>query len=505
MTDLTKAASRPLGVASAICGHRIDEHTYFSKLVVLTAEASALKTQNGAWCYLDALMLLIRIAGNLIVHIPRGTPDGFEEKLTAIVKAMCFRPGVTILLGTLDSRQLQKAAAVLNIGPCTRLEPPWISIGAAGWVARACDKAYPDDDFSSPNPIACLLAASVGVSEVFRRLVEIPIERAPPLGKFEASLFNITSTPSGRGPTLPDQVHVPHALLAGAGAIGHGVTLLLSQLGATGSLHIIDRQAYGDENLGTCIVAGKENWVGVDKAPKLAEWLRRNSAMDANGERAPIEEVIGSLKPKPTLVLGALDDVKARHVLQLLWPDIMIDGGIGTIGATVVQHRCDDRGLACLRCSFKQASVDLNSVQRELTGLSNEVLKDPDRPLTTEDVDSAVPEKREWLASLVRQRKTVCSVISEAALREFGVDAERGFRPSVPFVATAAAALMIAEMVKAVIFSEAYKHTTTIQNLLLGREGIEAFDSTADAECLCVRHRSIINRLRLKSSKAQAV
>lgn len=64
------AVSRPLGVAHGLSGRAIDEAVVYSKIVVLTGEAAVLATANGRRCFLDALALLSRIVGHLIVVVP---------------------------------------------------------------------------------------------------------------------------------------------------------------------------------------------------------------------------------------------------------------------------------------------------------------------------------------------------------------------------------------------------------------------------------------------------
>lgn len=73
------------------------------------------------------------------------------------------------------------------------------------------------------------------------------------------------------GPPIPVELHID-SLVVGAGAIGNGLIHLLAALPLRGRVAIVDRQVFGTENLGTCILIGP-NDVGAAKAPFAAENL----------------------------------------------------------------------------------------------------------------------------------------------------------------------------------------------------------------------------------------
>ena len=92
-----------------------------------------------------------------------------------------------------------------------------------------------------------MLAASFGVTEVFKRIYRIPQDSAPLIKNGEFSLFELTSDIRDIGPPLPS-IPLPNTLLLGAGAIGNAIALLISQLPLTGSLTVMDKQNFGEEN-----------------------------------------------------------------------------------------------------------------------------------------------------------------------------------------------------------------------------------------------------------------
>ena len=504
--DYNKASSRYLGVAKSLVGESINAEQVFAKSVVLMGERDALKTQNGLWCFMDSLRLLVRVVGKLTICIP----PGFAELETEARKCCSdtYLRGQPQFVISDSASPFQHADAILNIGIHVNSSLPWTTISSNGWVARISSgsKQLPSD-MGQPNPIAALFAASLGVTEVFKRIYGVPASVAPLLEKAELSLFENSTEFDSLGPVLPNIITAPDTLLVGAGAIGNGIALLMAQLPVAGRLHIVDKQDYQDENHGTSVLLEKAGWIGNSKAEQLAQWLTQNSALQATGDKALINEALGSELIKSMaidLVLNGLDDVQARHDSQLAWPSIIVDGGINETGAAVIQHRLDDHGLACLICSFKLQKQDIRETQRQLTGLHSSALSDQGRLLTVQDIIEADPGKQEWLREMLKSKRTICSVVSEAGLRRLGVNAEDGFRPSAPFVATAAAAMVIAEALKALLYPEKrYSQRFTIGNLFLGPQSLANSSRYAEPWCSCVKHRSLIDSLLKRRKQNQ--
>ena len=503
MIDQVKAFSRPLAVAHTLCGRVLTAADVKAKRVVLTGDDSVLRSENGRWVLHDALRLLLRVAGSLTVLLPAGAAE-LEKEVESIVSAASLLCRVKLMRAP-NENALHAADAILNVGFSGTPALPWTCVNSNGWIVRAASTgAALPSDVEQANPIGALGAASIGVAEVFKRIVGIPNDIAPPLDPCEFSLFEYSTRFDSPGPRLPKLLNLPDTLMAGGGAIGNGIALLLSQLPLRGRVHIVDKQPYGDENFGTCILLEDQGWIGEDKAPRLAQWLKKRSSLEVTGERALISAALAGEKLQalsPELVINGLDDVGARHDVQLAWPTLLLDGGISDIGFAVVQHRLDDRSLACLRCTFELPQVDHRALQQGWTGLTLESLGNIDRTLTDDDILRADAEKRAWLEDQKRLGKTICSIINEARLAALGVKVEDGFRPSVPFVATASAVLVTAELVKALMFPRrAYPQTFTVGNIFLGFDSAAALNRRAAPTCECVTHRRLIERMRARRS-----
>lgn len=268
--DLNKVSSRALGVAKSLLGKKIDEKLVYSRHVVLTGESDALRTNNGYWCFMDSLRLLVRVVGQLTIILPHGLPDLEQE-----VRLCCSETdlhSISQIIISESPENISRADAILNVGFHVVSSLPWTTIASNGWIARVSSGAQNlPSDMNQSNPIAALMAASIGVSEIFKRIIGVPASVAPMLDKEELSLFGITTDPDSCGPSLPGIIFLPDTLLVGAGAIGNGIALLLSQLSVRGQVHIVDKQSYQDENFGTSILLTKNNWIGYSKAEKLAQ------------------------------------------------------------------------------------------------------------------------------------------------------------------------------------------------------------------------------------------
>ncbi len=495
--------SRILGVASKLAGQKLNAETVYARIVVLTGEEETLATENGRWCFVDALRLLCRVVGRLTVALPNVDAE-FELEIRGLCDRLWARSQIEIVNYGLYA-DFSTAVAVLNVGSRARPGLPWTTINSNGWVARVSSGAQPlPASCKQPNPIAALMAASLGVSEVFKRVFQISEEKAPLLDRVEFSLFDLSNSPSGFGPPLANEVLLPDTVLFGAGAIGNAVALVLSQLPLVGNLHVVDKQDYASENWETCTQTERTGWVGEAKATRLALWLKQHSRLKVTSQKNLIATALSTPELKTMnvdLVLNGLDDPRARHDTQRLWAATTVDGGISEVGAGVVQHRLSHADMACLICSYEIPTVNVLEQQSKATGLSIAALMEGDRLITEADVQLAPSEHQDQLREMVKAKRKICSIVLD--LKGIGIDAEDGFQPSAPFVASASAALVVGEALKAICFPE----TKTAQqflfgNLFLGPESGIAMRRGPSAKCRCVVHRKL---LEAEHSKRQAI
>lgn len=437
--------SRPVTTAERLGKHADDRHRFLEKRILVTGEREVLATKNGRACLLFGLRLLLRICPNIVVSLPKECATLLDECHIAI-DPLAFGGGI-IYLDTPGN--LAEYDAIFCIGATARPNLPWTVVNSQGWLARVSSGSTPlSADCQLDNPIGALAAASLGVAEVFKRLVRLRASRGQLLDELSFSLFDYTVGAIAPGPSLPEHLPV-QLLLVGAGAIGNGVVQLLSQLPLAGTIWVVDSQRFGPENLGTCLLIGPTD-VGKEKAVLAADILNLNAGVQARGFAEKLDVFSGRLGkelPYPSVILGGVDNIDARHDIQRLWADMIIDGAIGDFGCEVSRHPWGE-DIACLMCLFRHpAGEPAERVASRLTGLRTDRALQESSIVTEVDVIEAPVEKQQWLRE--RMGHQICSVIQEAVVRQLSEEQHRqGFAPSVPFVASLSASMVVAELVK---------------------------------------------------------
>jgi molybdopterin/thiamine biosynthesis adenylyltransferase len=487
--------SRPVKTAAQLSTKALDHHRFLAKKVLLTGEPAILNTVNGRECFLSAFALLIRICPNIRIHIPAGCDD-LGAVSQAFVKRIAFGPGVEHCNHVDDLTQFD---AILSVGTAVKPELPWTAINSNGWLARVSSGARGlPADVAMDNPVGALAAACLGVGEVFKRLIKLKPERGELLDGFSFSLRSYQAGETDCGPALPSSLEVD-LLLVGGGAIGNGIVRLLSQLLCRGRVDVVDAQTYGEENLGTCLLLGTAE-LGEAKAKMLASHLQA-PGLQVEPFAMTFEQYARQMRRAPAVVLNGLDNIPGRHQVQrTLWPDIVVDGAIGDFTCQVSRHPWPD-DVACLICLFREpASAPVETVQMQATGLSQDSLSRPDDLLSASDVERAPREKQEFLRA--RLGKPICSVIQEGiALTLSAEEQEKGFEPSVPFIACFSACMVVAELVAHLMKWPSALAPRFQFDFLMGPQYGQELPQERRGGCICGRHKNI-ERARLARKAA---
>lgn len=438
--------SRPLATAARLAEHAGDTSRFLDRQILLTGEGATLSTANGRACLMGSLRLVVRICRYITVYLPPEC-SSLTDECRAVASHIAYDQEILFPETAPDPAPFD---AVLSIGMTARPDLPWTVINSHGWLARVSSGGLDlPPDCSQSNPIGALAAASLGITEVFKRLIQLRETRGKPFNGLSFSLYAYQTGVVDPGPMLPPELP-GDVFMVGAGAIGNGIGYLLSQLPITGHVDIIDAQVFQPENLGTCILIGptdvSEN---IAKAEVLAAFLR-GSKISAKGYRSeivPYAKHFGQMFPYPKVILNGLDNVEARHQVQDVWPDLIIDGAIGDFGCQVSVHPWGT-DIACLRCLFQPESAEATeTVASRATGLTATRVQHAEDAVTENDVVAAAHDKQAWLRERIGHK--ICSVVQEAVARELSIK-EQGaeFRPSVPFVATLSASMVVGEFVK---------------------------------------------------------
>jgi hypothetical protein len=174
-----------------------------------------------------------------------------------------------------------------------------------------------------------------------------------------------------------------------------------------------------------------------------------------------------------------------------------VDGGINSAGAAVVTYTPVHRKFACLRCNFKGPNENAGALQAKATGLNSSSLEgDPNRLITDEDIAKADEPAREWLREQQRAGQTICSTISTGMADRLGLALAKGFRPSVPFVATASAALVIAQVLRNLLWPEQkFIHEFQFSSLFVGASTGARIGRLASPDCECTKNSTVIDAI----------
>jgi molybdopterin/thiamine biosynthesis adenylyltransferase len=489
-TDLS--LSRPVAAAARLRDLAPDHHRYIDKRVLLTGEATVLASANGRHCLQNSLRLLVRTSPNLTIFLPSENKSLLDE-CRLLADEIAFGGKVEFAS---ERPNYCEFHAILSVGTQARTDLPWTVINSNGWLARVSSGATSLPlSIDQANPIGAIAAACLGVTEVFKRLISLKESRGRLVDGLAFSLFTYRCGETEPGPAIPSSLLLD-LLLIGVGAIGNGVVLLLSQLPISGRIAIVDKQLFGKENLGTCILIGQDD-LEQPKA-KLAEKHLAGQLL-AVGFHETIEDFEGRLGveiPFPKMIVTALDDIDPRHRAQGLWPDVIIDGAIGAFPCQVSRHRFGEDS-ACMACLFRHLpGPSANEVASRATGLLASRIADAESVVTDADVEAAPTERQGFLRE--RVGKTVCSVVREGVARDISqVEQSAGFSPSVPFVACFSASMMVGELVKEVAGWGSELQTRYQFDLLRGPMSGLMLPQEKRSDCGCVTRAKNIERWRL--------
>jgi len=483
--------SRPRATARSLGEMAPDRHRFWDKHVLLTGESAVLHASNGRWCIDVALRLLLKTCQHITVVLPPECGGLTDELRTTAQKVAESGSEVSFKE---PGHELDGFDAILSVGWKARPELPWTVINSDGWLARVSSGVTDlSPKCGMANPIAAMAAACLGTAEVFKRLIGLRKSRGPFFDGLSFSLDTYQCHSPNPGASLP-MLPARDVTLFGAGAIGNGIVFLLRELGWTGRVDIVDRQDYGPENVGTCLLVGPSD-VGQPKASWAAAILR--PAVKAYGHAESIEAFkarLGAEIPYPSLILCGLDNIEARHFAQDLWPDIIIDGAIGPLECQVSRHPWGE-DMACLRCMFQPPREDADQLAGRATGLPFDRMHEGESLLSEDDVHRAPPDKRAFLSK--RVGRPMCSVVQESVAQMLSDQRLReGFEPSVPFVACLSAAMIVAELVKTAAAMQSTLRPAFRFDVLQGPASGQHLPMTRRRACQCVERANNINRWR---------
>jgi hypothetical protein len=350
-----------------------------------------------------------------------------------------------------------------------------------------------------PSGLGVHSTAAAIAGEVFKAAARVrgPRARQPDRWSFCPVLL---SDDPGQGPTLPPVWRLDGMLL-GLGAIGTATAKILAAMPVEGQLDLVDPQRFAPENVGTYALGGVRDAVEQpNKTELVATALRSFATRQHQAYAADLPALVDQGRLAwPRYLLTGLDSPAARRDAQRLWPDVLVDGGTGD--TMVGLHVAHEAGCPCMACFFPERSVPVRPVAADLaavTTLPRELLVQGQRLLGEEDLLFADEDRRAELRQHVG--KPICGLASAYGLTDLP---DEGYRPAVPFVAMAAAVLVVGRLVA--IATGAEPAANFVQyDALVGPDQRTADRRHGRPGCDCDRHRAIVERVRaMRSTHAE--
>jgi hypothetical protein len=327
-------------------------------IIIGSNTAGTFNTQVTA---LTALNLLGRLFRHLFICIPSNTR--VDERLPFVQ-------------GQLDSALLQFATRVSpEIIAKSVVKPPVDAVElhiseenfddnkrhiycmGAGWLARVGRRPIDLSSASSDcgNPIGPLIAATLGVAEVFKLVFDDILQDAKPIEDISFSALTYQVQGKHIGPEL-DQVALQPTLLIGAGSIGSSFLWGLAHLrNAHGTLVIVDHDKLEQHNPDRApLVLDNAAELGLEKSSWACDtvqpWLPKLKITPFTGT---IRQYIDSLPPDYTLPLAisAVDSIESRRDIQDALPARILNASTGPTKIEITRHAHFGKD-ACLYCLY---------------------------------------------------------------------------------------------------------------------------------------------------------
>lgn len=342
-----------------------------------------------------------------------------------------------------------------------------------------------------PSALGVHSTAAAIASETFKSAARVQGVRGRRLERWSFCPVRLSDDPN-RGPSLPADWRFDGMLL-GLGAIGTATAKILAAMPVDGELDVVDPQRFAPENVGTYALGGaREALQQEPKSALVAAALRRFTTRQHQVYAADLPALVdrGDLAWPHSLLTG-LDSPAARRDAQRLWPDILIDGGTGDTMAGL--HVAHEAGRPCMACFFPDRGLPLRPVAADLaaaTTLPRELLVKGDQLLAEDDLLLADEERRAELRQYVG--RPICGLALAYGLTDLP---DEGYQPAVPFVAMAAAVLVVGRLVAVATGTEPAANFVQYDTLV-GPDHRTAEHRRGRPGCDCDRRHAIVEHVR---------
>jgi hypothetical protein len=429
------------------------------------------------------LLTTLRRSPGILVLLSDGLSNRLIEELEAAVSSIDPSRPLRVARSADVTGGLRVCVGMLGDQKSIRIVPEGYGahIAASGAVIRPARSA---------NPLGAMYGAALGAAEVFKHTARVMTGRRVE----HRHLQFCPVTLSGDLNAAPDSDYRDQLDMAliGAGAIGSGIALILSELSFSGRLLVADPERYGRENRGTYSLGGEAE--SISRPLKVDVIRSALLEFDVSTYAGRVEDLIVDIDSGdaswPPLCMTALDTARARRAAQRLWPDHLIDAGTGDtmLGFSEYRHGVDP----CMMCLYREPSNGPSGTERvaRALGLSLDLLAEGDTILIAEHLRGLSDEHR--LRLQPHLGTAVCGLARATGLSEIGND---DYMPSVPFISLQAACLAVGRLIATKL------QVTPTANFvqydgLIGPQSASAVSMKRRTDCMCFARAGSIESVR---------
>ena len=325
-------------------------------------------------------------------------------------------------------------------------------IAGRGWLALCGDAVGPPRQGDDSVLIGAVLAACVGSAQAFRAVLGLPL-----LGPVRLSLWNLRGgTAAMDGPRF-GRADLGHVYLIGCGAVGSTIAYLLPLIRLTGILSLVDRDLVDASNLNRAPLFTFAD-ISRQKTEVAAAHLRR-AGIVVHEYPEWFDDAVAAgriFNSRPDLVVPTANDRGVRHAIQHQVPPLQIYGTTGRNWDAFLGRHIPLKE-DCIACRFPAPRPEA----------------EPPLACATGRIPAPMPESNE---------------AADAAL---------------PFLSTAAAALAVAELMKAALDSYPANPNFACLDLRGNMNDVLVYQRPPDPTCTCAAQRTVWSRLNGRSRFAK--
>lgn len=344
-------------------------------------------------------LLLVRWSASLLRRMGRGFSHSIilasDEFLDSEIRGVPVREQLLSELqsadpfGTTEFRKPEPTALddvqfLIAIGPQTwSTDTPTLNIAVHGWVIFLSSKrGDPPLPPVAGNAATLMVAASLAVASAYSRCVLRSRDELRSLG-FALDAGGVTTDPDEASSWLargsaqstnlpwmvkgPDMVTLPRLVLVSAGGLGMNVATLLAHSPLIiDNLYVIDPDRVDVSNLNRLLNVGIQHltdWKAVVAATAFQESNVAVSSIIQTYEawRSVTEPV---QPPNEEVLMLGVDQVATRLEAAADWPRVLINGATAGLSCVSSVHRPGENG--CLGCYYGRARVSYAAMNQPL-------------------------------------------------------------------------------------------------------------------------------------------